>query len=230
MFERDLLSERARVTPGRTALVSVETGERFPYAQLNARAEQAAQTIAARGIEEGDRFGLLAYNCVEFLDLFFGAMKCGAIVVPLSTRATAHELNAILEDCDAKLVFAGQEFEAMDLRAPKYALAERLGPQPSALGPAFKDEAIACLLYTSGTTGKPKGVMIPRRQLLWNGMNTAVNWSLREDDVSPIYTPLYHAGGVAAFLIPIFTVGGTIILPHSFAPPPGWGTIQRGRC
>ena len=54
--------------------------------------------------------------------------------------------------------------------------------------------------------------MIPHRQLYWNGYNTAVNWGLREDDVSPIYTPLYHAGGVAAFLIPIFTVGGTIVL------------------
>lgn len=230
MFERDLLSERARVTPDRTALVSVETGERFTYADLNCRAEQAAQTIAARGIEAGDRFGLLAYNCVEFLDLFFGAMKCGAIVVPLSTRATAHELNAILEDCDAKLVFVGTEFDAMDLRAPKYAVAERVGPEPSALGTAYDDETIACLLYTSGTTGKPKGVMIPRRQLLWNGMNTVVNWSLREDDVTPIYTPLYHAGGVAAFLIPIFTVGGTIILHKSFDPSHVWRTIQQERC
>jgi fatty-acyl-CoA synthase len=58
--------------------------------------------------------------------------------------------------------------------------------------------------------------MIPKRQLWWNGYNTAVNWGLREDDVSPIYTPLYHAGGVAAFLIPIFTVGGTIVLHRSF--------------
>jgi fatty-acyl-CoA synthase len=234
MFERDLLSERARVTPNRTALVAVETGERFTYAQLDARAEQAAQTIAALGIEEGDRFGVLAYNCVEFLDLFFGAMKRGAIVVPLSTRATAHELNAILVDCDAKLVFAGNEFEEMALNVPKHGIAKRLGIRHAALGTSFgtsfDDEQIACLLYTSGTTGKPKGVMIPRRQLLWNGMNTAVNWSLREDDVSPIYTPLYHAGGVAAFLVPIFTVGGTIVLHKSFDASQVWRTIEGERC
>jgi fatty-acyl-CoA synthase len=87
-----------------------------------------------------------------------------------------------------------------------------------------------CLLYTSGTTGKPKGVMIPKRQLYWNGYNTAVNWGLREDDVSPIYTPLYHAGGVAAFLIPIFTVGGTIVLHRGFDAAQVLATIARERC
>src|SRR5258708_1799484 len=230
MFERDLLSERARVTPGRTALVSVETGERLTYAQLDARAERAAQTLTALGIGEGDRFGLLAYNCVEFLELFFAAMKRGAIVVPLSTRATAHELNAILDDCAATLVFAGSEFAEMPLTVPKRYIAERLDSGLYAPGTSQGDESIACLLYTSGTTGKPKGVMIPRRQLLWNGMNTVVNWSLREDDITPIYTPLYHAGGVAAFLIPIFTVGGTLILHKSFDRAEVWQTVERERC
>jgi fatty-acyl-CoA synthase len=228
MFELDLLNERARIVPNHTALVSVETGERFTYAQLDARAELAAQTLAALGIGSGDRFGLLAYNCVEFLDLFFGAMKRGAIVVPLSTRATAYELNAILEDCTAKLVFTGNEFSEMALNVPKRGIAERLASSYETS--SHDDESIACLLYTSGTTGKPKGVMIPRRQLLWNGLNTVVSWSLREEDVTPIYTPLYHAGGLAAFTIPLFTVGGTIVLHKSFDPSEVWRTIERERC
>ncbi|MEA2336668.1 MAG: fatty-acyl-CoA synthase, partial [Thermoanaerobaculia bacterium] len=91
-------------------------------------------------------------------------------------------------------------------------------------------EATYCLLYTSGTTGKPKGVMIPKRQLYWNGYNTAVNWGLRDDDVCPIYTPLYHAGGVAAFMIPIFTVGGTIVLHRGFDAAEVLRTIERERC
>jgi fatty-acyl-CoA synthase len=68
--------------------------------------------------------------------------------------------------------------------------------------------------------------MIPKRQLWWNGYNTAVNWGLREDDVSPIYTPLYHAGGVAVFLIPLFTVGGTIILHRGFDACEVWRSIE----
>jgi len=72
--------------------------------------------------------------------------------------------------------------------------------------------------------------MIPHRQLLWNGYNTALNWGLREDDVSPVFTPLYHAGGLAAFVIPIFCVGGTVVLHAGFNPAEVWETIERERC
>jgi fatty-acyl-CoA synthase len=219
MFDGDLLAERARVTPERTALVLAESGERFTYAQLDARASLAAATLAARGIGVGDRFAIFAPNCIEFLDLAFGAMKRGAIFVPLPTRATEHERRVILEDCGATLLFGEGGLP----------LGHREDTQSSVLSPQ-SSEATACLLYTSGTTGKPKGVMIPRRQLFWNGYNTAVNWGLRDDDVSPIFTPLYHAGGLAAFLIPIFTVGGTIVLHRSFDASTVWRTIERERC
>ncbi|MGZ5494190.1 MAG: AMP-binding protein, partial [Thermoanaerobaculia bacterium] len=96
MFDGDLLAERARITPEKLALVSIETGERLTYAQLNDRAERAAAALIAAGIGPGDRYGLLAHNCVDYVPFFFAAGKTGAIVVPLSTRATAHELAAIV--------------------------------------------------------------------------------------------------------------------------------------
>jgi fatty-acyl-CoA synthase len=229
MFDGDLLSERARVTPTRLALVSVSTGERITYQELNARAEQAAETLRAI-LQPGDRFGLLTHNSVEFLELFFAAGKAGAIVVPLSTRATEHELKHIVKDCDMKAMFYGPGFESIDLMIPSYETEWReespANRQPATVNP----EDPYCLLYTSGTTGKPKGVMIPRRQLYWNGYNTALNWGLREDDVSPIFTPLYHAGGIAAFLIPIFCAGGTIVLHKSFDAAEVWRVMERERC
>ena len=236
MFDGDLLSERARVTPDRIALVSVETGERITYAELNARAEKAADTLRAI-LQPGDRFGLLAHNSVEFLERFFAAGKADVIVVPLSTRATEHELRHIVADCDMKALFYGPGFEAIDLAIPSWRLAvggwrEPAGDrssanrQPSTANP----ERTYCLLYTSGTTGKPKGVMIPRRQLYWNGYNTALNWGLRDDDVSPIFTPLYHAGGIAAFLIPIFCTGGTIVLHKSFDAAEVWRVMEEEGC
>jgi fatty-acyl-CoA synthase len=91
-------------------------------------------------------------------------------------------------------------------------------------------EDLYCLLYTSGTTGKPKGVMIPHRQIAWNGYNTACGWQLRPDDVSPIFTPLYHAGGLMAFLGPILTIGGTIVLHRGFDPAEIFRTIEKERC
>ncbi|HKO02473.1 MAG TPA: AMP-binding protein, partial [Thermoanaerobaculia bacterium] len=187
----------------------------------------AANAIRSAGVEAGDRYGILAYNCVEFLAFFFAAAKCGAIVVPLSTRATAHELRGIVEDCAMNVLFVGEEFANIDLPT-------RVLPLRAAEGTCdvlrSDPESIYCLLYTSGTTGKPKGVMLPKRQLWWNGYNTAINWGLREDDVSPIFTPLYHAGGVAAFLIPIFSIGGTIVLHKNFDANVVWQLIQRERC
>ena len=229
MFDLDLLSERARVTPDRTALVSVETGERVTYAELNARAERAAATLCTL-LEPGDRFGLLAHNSVEFLELFFAAGKANVIVVPLSTRATEHELQHIARDCGMKVLFHGPEHGGIDLGIPRYATGWRDDREPAASRTPQSDEDTYCLLYTSGTTGKPKGVVIPKRQLYWNGYNTVVNWSLREEDVSPIFTPLYHAGGLAAFCIPIFVAGGTIVLHKAFNAGEVWRTIEKERC
>jgi fatty-acyl-CoA synthase len=228
MFAGDLLAERARITPDRVALISVETGERLTYAQLNERASGAASMILDAGLQPGDRAGLLAANSTDFIALFFGALKVGVIVVPLSTRATAHELSIIAADCGMKVLFHdGSAPDVSGVTLTKLDIVQTARPLPAGV---HDPESTACLLYTSGTTGKPKGVMIPHRQLLWNGYSTIINWGLREDDVAPIFTPLYHAGGVAVFLIPLFLVGGTIVVHRGFDPDEVWTTIERERC
>ncbi len=234
IFDGDLIRERSRVTPEKLALVHAEDGERLSYAELDARVDAAAAGLRAAGVASGDRFGLLAHNSLDYLAIFFAAGRVGAIIVPLSTRSTSHELVPVVADCGmTMLVFGADHAEiAMQLEVERRPIEQIMSATPgeAAALEQFDPEATYCLLYTSGTTGKPKGVMIPRRQLYWNGYNTTVDWDLRADDVSPIYTPLYHAGGLAAFLIPIFCAGGTIILHKGFNTTAVWKTIEEYRC
>lgn len=252
MLHGDVLGERARLTPDTVALVDVASGARYTYAQLDARATRTARWLRqGLGLAKGDRFGLLAHNRVEYLDLFFAAAKSGCIIVPLGTRLTPHELEHIVRDSGLQvLVYAGAFAEtvtalrgrvridrAIALDAPADAadptLDACLAPLPHDTAwprERCSGEDVYALLYTSGTTGRPKGVMIPHRMVAWNGYNTAACWQLEADDVSPIFTPLYHAGALGAFLLPILTIGGTIVLHAGFDVDEIWRVIVEERC
>jgi fatty-acyl-CoA synthase len=247
----DILSERSRLSPERTALVEVATGRRFSYSELDHRASVCARAwLYGLGLKRGDRIGILSANCVEFVDAFFAAAKSGVILVPLGTRLTAAELAAIVEDCSVSALIYGPEHALTVAELCGLADPGRLVP----LGEASKDGEISwsdlmetvgatdfvpgscdpddplCLLYTSGTTGRPKGVITPHRMVAWNAYNTVVCWQLSEDDVSPIFTPLYHAGGLGAFLTPILLAGGTIVLHRDFDASEVWRVIEEEGC
>ncbi|HKI01423.1 MAG TPA: long-chain fatty acid--CoA ligase [Thermoanaerobaculia bacterium] len=249
MVHGDLLGERARLTPDKTALVYVPTGERFTYRELDDRAVRLARVWReGLGLAKGDRFAVLADNRVEYLDAFFAAPKAGVILVPLGTRLTPRELAGILEDAQpagllygaehAETVRVLQDLVSLDhwvafdepIASSHFALRDLAVPDGPWTRERCDPEDLWCLLYTSGTTGKPKGVMLPHRMVVWNGYNTVIGWQLRADDVSPIFTPLYHAGGLGAFLAPIFTIGGTVVLHRGFEAAEVWRTIERERC
>lgn len=240
MITADVLGERTRLTPQKTALVYVPTGQRFTYRDLDDRATRCARVLGERwGVGKGDRVGVLANNCVEFLDLFFAAAKVGFILVPLNTRYTAHELDAIVADSGMRVLFFETELEAtvaqLTTAVERVPLEECARSAVTVGTEGWRNvecdpEDLLCLLYTSGTTGRPKGVMVPHRMVAWNGYNTAVGWQLREDDVSPVFTPVYHAGGLGAFLVPVLTIGGTIVLHRGFDAAEVWRTIERERC
>ncbi|MBI4787343.1 MAG: long-chain fatty acid--CoA ligase [Chloroflexi bacterium] len=251
MHAADLLSARARLTPEREALLYTHTGERFTYAQLNARANRAANFLRARfGVRKGDRVSLYANNSVIFVDLFYGLAKLGAIFAPLNWRLTARELAYIVGDCEPKVVLCGPEFvptlneicahlkvphlvgvegAQMD-DAPAYEdeIARASDAEPER--PPLSDDDPYCILYTSGTTGRPKGALLPHRQVLWNCINTVVSWGLNENDVSPVLTPLFHAGGLFAFLTPLFYAGGRIILARAFDAEESLQRIVAEKC
>jgi len=247
----DIIGERCRLSPDRIAVVDVATGARHGYREMDRRAAATARAwLYGLGLKQGDRIGLLSGNRLEFIDAFFAAAKSGVILVPLGTRLTAAELAVIVSDCElSALVYDAEHAESVRELATRVDVG-RLVPLDEENGggeltwhgllasigegeyvPAVcQPEDPHCLLYTSGTTGRPKGVIIPHRMVAWNACNTVLCWQLTEHDISPIFTPLYHAGALGAFLTPILLAGGTIVLHRDFDPSEVWRVIEEERC
>jgi fatty-acyl-CoA synthase len=249
----DLLSKRAYLTPDREALVFIGNGpvQRLTYAELNRRTNRLANWLRHElGLQKGDRVSILAHNSLAYLDLFYGLAKIGVIFAPLNWRLAARELAYILNDCQPKVLIVGPEFSpvAAELRglvainhvvslegagldgALSYEAALDAASTAEPERPPLSDDDTHSILYTSGTTGRPKGAMIPHRQVVWNCINTVVSWGLTEYDVSPVYTPLFHAGGLFAFLTPLLYVGGRIVLTRAFDLEATLKIIDAERC
>jgi fatty-acyl-CoA synthase len=247
----DVLGERARLTPDKLALVTVPGGLRLTYRELDDGARGcAAGWRTALGLTKGERIAILAHNRVEYVEAFFAAGKSGVILVTLGTKLTPVELSQIVEDSAPRaLIYDGAFAETVAslrtrvdvehwiaLDQPVGADDPSFSEMAAAAGsgtvgpPAAGPEDVHCLLYTSGTTGAPKGVCVPHRMVSWNALSTVCGWQLLETDVSPVFTPIYHAGGLMAFLTPIFAIGGTIVLHRGFDVSEIWRTIEHERC
>ncbi|WP_133510276.1 acyl-CoA synthetase [Candidatus Thiosymbion oneisti] len=252
MHAADLLSHRALLTPEREALVELATGHRYSFADLNARANRLAHFLRNRlGVEKGDRVSILAHNSVVYCDLFYAVGKIGALLAPLNWRLAARELAYIVNDSRPKALLCGPEFAGTlaSLRAQvdlgtcvalegaaidgalDYDTGLAAAPETEPTRPSGLDaEDPYCLLYTSGTTGQPKGAVIPHRQVFFNCINTAASWGLSEQDVSPVFVPLFHAGGLFAFLTPLFYLGGKIILARGLEVEESLRVIEQEGC
>ena len=251
MHAADLLTDRARLTPDREAFYELHTKRRFTYGELNRRANQAANFLQQElDVQKGDRVSILAQNGIVYLDLFFGLAKIGAILAPLNWRLAPAELSYILNDCGSKVLFCGPEFvdilaemrsqipvehylslEGAEIKGGisyDQSLVAAADDEPEQ--PALDGQTPHCILYTSGTTGRPKGAIIPHGQVIWNCINTISSWGLTENDVSPVFTPMFHAGGLFAFLSPLFYIGGRIVLGRDFEASESLRIIQEERC
>lgn len=234
-------SRRAFIDPDRTALVDAETGRRRTYREIEARSNCLARSLRKQGIRPGDRVALLLLNSPEVIELWFAVAKLNAIVVPINYRLSIADVGYILADSGAVILAHSSSMGTLAKSASEQPgvrvhellsvpeSAERregagLGLEslvaagsPNPLDSDVPGGAVAAIMYTSGTTGRPKGAMLTHDNLLWNAINTiTAGDGLTRDDISVTSAPFFHIGGLGVITLPLFYAGGTTIIQEVF--------------
>ena len=195
-------------------------GVDLSYAELWARIARATAGLAALGIARGDRVAILAYNCPEILVLLLALARLGAMMVPLNWRLTAAEHRLILADCTPKLLLAEDDWRAhaLQLGVPVKPLAQlEARAQSAAAAPVLGSDADdALIVYTSGTTGKPKGAVLTQAGLIWNAYNAIAAHDMRQQDHALNALPMFHVGGLNIQGLPVLLAGARVTLHRRF--------------
>ena len=217
----DWLERWAVYSPDKVAIEDVDAGRSVTYAEASRIVHRTARLLRDEfGLAAGDRVAVLAPNAVEYVLLFFATQRLGAILVPVNWRLAPREVAHVVTDAEPTLLvvddaFAEKVEDAEVQRVSFGELSERMHDDalPSDLDVPEPDfEAPCMILYTSGTTGAPKGAVLTNRGIFWNSVNTGLRLNLTEDDRTAIFAPLFHTGGWHVLTTPILHHGGTILL------------------
>ena len=234
----DLIAKRAELSPDRKALEEPATGRARTYAELDARAARVAALLAGRGVGAGDRVAILCRNRIEFFETLFGCAKIGAILVPLNWRMPPAELDGLVADAEPALLLhgAGEAETAGRLGEAPPAIdfdgdyeAQLAAAEPASARAQWPAESTWYLLYTSGTTGRPKGVIYLYRMAIANYVNIGACIDLRSTDSHVSFLPLFHTAGINLHALPTLIAGGTVLLLDGFDAEALVGLIEARR-
>ncbi len=246
------LGKRAHLNPDMEAAVEVATGRRLSYLDIDLRANKVANAFTGLGIGKGDRVAILMMNNIEYFESFLGLAKIGAVVVPLNWRLVADELSYILKDCGSTALIYGSDFAEVagelhgrgsdgsdvqhwiefceeghdrDLFATDYN--ELMGPASDA-APEINsgDDDDLFIMYTSGTTGLPKGALHTHNTVTWALITMGNTAEMRFRDRFAIALPMFHVGALLPVLLTIY-IGGTCVLLRQFDPKLMWEVTEK---
>ncbi|MFJ8667071.1 AMP-binding protein [Streptomyces sp. NPDC093600] len=243
--------DRAVATwPDREALVDVPTGRRWTYARFGGDVERLASALLGSGVSKGDRVGIWAVNCAEWVLVQYATARIGAIMVNINPAYRAHELEYVLRQAGISLLFASlahktSDYHAMvdqvaaqcpDLRETVYfgdaswdALLDRTagGLRPA---PLSCDDPVN-IQYTSGTTGFPKGATLSHRNILNNGYSVGEMLAYTEQDRICVPVPFYHCFGMVMGNLAATSHGACVVIPApSFDPAATLRAVEEERC
>ncbi len=221
---------RAANTPHRRALTF--EGTTWTYGEMLERIDSLAVELQRGGVCHGDRVAFLGLNQPAYFETLFAAARLGAIFVPLNFRLTGPELAFIVNDAGIHTLVADElhrpaaELVRAELPVRRYlsdAVADGWEPlhgeRQSLSGPEPIDsDEVALIMYTSGTTGLPKGAMLTHANLWWNNTNAMLQFDALEDDVTLVVAPLFHIGGLNVTTLLAWQKGAEVVLHRMFDP------------
>lgn len=225
---------RAELNPERTALVF--EGTEYTYQRFAQRIRKIATTLRENGVCMGDRVAFLGFNQPAFIETLYAANAIGAIFVPLNFRLTAEELTFIINDAGVHSIMCDGELQAViepargNLCIKNYFSVESdnegwINMETTSADALELDSIVnvgnddTCLImYTSGTTGLPKGAMLTHGNIMWNNINSTLAFGGTRDDIALTVAPLFHIGGLNVLTLHNFTMGGKLILVRNFEP------------
>jgi len=244
MLIYEMLEANAERLPGKIALICDD--EALTYRELQQRVSSLAYHLQKMGVRKGDRVALLFPNCNEMAIAYFACAAVGAISVPLNNRLTGKELTYMVNDCGASLMAVGYQFweisQQIKAELPlvknfiyageekksgalyfRELLNEKALPD---IPPLILDDT-ATILYTSGTTGLPKGAMMSHRNVFTNARNCGAVLNYRENDITLIVVPLFHVTGLNSQLVAFIYIGGTCVIMKAYKTAEMIETIER---
>lgn len=230
----DAISRWAQYQPDKVAITG--SGHSWTYREFHQRIHETALDLQENlGLRRGDRVAILAENHPFFFELAYAALRTGIILVPLNFRLSASELTGVLCVCRPRLLIASATYRLVaeslewepdpgDPAPIRRDMESFLEPRDSSGKPPTHPfvgtdmEETAFLLFTSGTTGRPKAAQLAARQVFWNAVNTILAFQLTAADSTILYTPLFHTGAINVLATPLFQAGGTVHVLEGFDP------------
>jgi long-chain acyl-CoA synthetase len=236
---------RAEEQPDKVYLIAPEAGLELTYAQLKRDSIRFGKHLTRRGLRKGDKVSFMLSNGYQTTRIFLGAMYAGFVIAPLNLQAQPSQLEYVVDHSDTKLILftedqksrvmdaVGKVKRPIELMQIENDREHIFAPEEDLSGctlPEVEEEDDALLLYTSGTTGLPKGVILSHKNMVAGGQYTSLAHGLTPEDRALCSLPLYHINGEVVTAISPLVSGGSVVMPHRFSASSFWEQLSQYCC